>query len=64
MQLSILYIFSQKGGGIMPVFSSDSFRDIDIKILEATGGQLVEIDPEKYLILTIGNNLVAIPKGE
>ncbi len=48
----------------MPVFSSDSFRDIDIKILEATGGQLVEIDPEKYLILTIGNNLVAIPKGE
>ena len=48
----------------MPVFRSDEFRNIDIKILKATGGELVEIDPEKYLILTLGRNtFVAIPKG-
>ena len=48
----------------MPVFSADSFRDIDLAILKATGGKLVEIDPKDYLVLTIGNNLVAIPKHE
>lgn len=49
----------------MPVFSRDSFRDIDIKILEATGGQLVEINPDEYLISTLGKNtFVAIPKHD
>ena len=48
----------------MPVFSANSLRDIDLAILKATGGQIIKIDPEKYLVLAIGNNPIAIPKGE
>lgn len=48
----------------MPLINMSLLRDIDIKILKATGCELVPVDPEEVkMIISLNNRtFVAIPK--
>ena len=55
----LLFYSPQKGGDIMPTFSYDKLRKIDIKIMHATGCTLIPVIDAK-LILNMNGNYYAI----